>query len=81
MSLDAWLAIGIVVATFAALLATRLPPVTVFLGALTLSITFDLAPLDRSLAGFSNSGVLTNWRTVHGRRGNVFHRRHQPAER
>ena len=59
MSLDAWLTIGILVAIFAALLATRLPPATVFLGALTLCVTFDLAPLDRSLAGFSNSGVLT----------------------
>ena len=27
--------------------------------AATLCVTFDLAPLDRSLAGFSNSGVLT----------------------
>ncbi len=59
MSLDAWLTIGILVATFAALIATRLPPATVFLGALTFCVTFDLAPLDRSLAGFSNSGVLT----------------------
>ncbi|MDX1556164.1 MAG: SLC13 family permease, partial [Xanthomonadales bacterium] len=39
--------------------ATRLPPVAIFLGALTLSVTFDLAPLDRSLAGFANPGVLT----------------------
>jgi di/tricarboxylate transporter len=59
MSLDAWLTIGILVATFVALLATKLPPATVFLGALTLSVTFDLAPLDRSLAGFANPGVLT----------------------
>lgn len=59
MTVDAWLTIAILAATFVALLATRLPPVTIFLGALTLSVTFDLAPLDRSLAGFSNSGVLT----------------------
>ena len=59
MSLDAWVTIGILTATFVALLATKLPPATVFLGALTLSVTFGLAPLDRSLAGFSNSGVLT----------------------
>ena len=45
MSIDAWLVIVILVATFVALLATRLPPATVFLGALTLSVTFDLAPL------------------------------------
>jgi len=59
MSLDAWLTIAILVATFVALLATKLPPVSIFLGALTLCITFDLAPLGRSLAGFSNAGVLT----------------------
>jgi len=59
MSPDAWLTIGILTVTFVALLATRLPPATIFLGALTLSVTFGLAPLDRSLAGFSNSGVLT----------------------
>jgi len=59
MTLDAWLTIAILTITFVALLATRLPPATVFLGALTLCVTFGLAPLDRSLAGFSNSGVLT----------------------
>jgi hypothetical protein len=31
----------------------------VFLGALTLSITFRLAPLEQSLQGFSNTGMLT----------------------
>ena len=59
MSIDAWLTIGILTATFVALMATKLPPVAVFLGALTLCITLDLAPLERSLAGFSNAGVLT----------------------
>ena len=59
MTIDAWLTIAILALTFIALLATKLPPATVFLGALTLSVTFDLAPLDRSLAGFANPGVLT----------------------
>ena len=59
MSLDAWLTVVILAATFIALLATRLPPAAVFLGALTLTVTFDLAPLGRSLAGFANPGVLT----------------------
>lgn len=59
MTVDAWLTIAILAVTFVTLLATKLPPVTIFLGALTLSVTFDLAPLERSLAGFSNSGVLT----------------------
>ena len=59
MSIDAWLTVAILVATFVALLATRLPPATVFLGALTACVTLGLAPLERSLAGFSNPGVLT----------------------
>ena len=54
MTPDAWMTIAILVATFVALIATKLPPATVFLGALTLCVTFDLAPLDRSVAGFSN---------------------------
>jgi len=33
--------------------------VAVFVGALTLTITFDLAPLSHSLKGFSNPGMLT----------------------
>ncbi len=34
-------------------------PVAVFVGALTLTITFRLAPLNESLKGFSNPGMLT----------------------
>ena len=59
MTTDAWLTIGILAATFTALLATKIPPVVIFLGALTLCITVDLAPLERSLAGFANPGVMT----------------------
>lgn len=59
MTLDAWLTIGILGVTLTALLITKLPPVTVFLGALTLSISLGLAPIERSLIGFSNPGVLT----------------------
>jgi di/tricarboxylate transporter len=59
MSFDAWLTLAILAATFAALVATRLPPVTVFLGALTLCITLGLAPIERCLAGFANPGVIT----------------------
>ena len=36
-----------------------LPPAAVFLGALVLTMTFRLAPLDQTLDGFSNSGMLT----------------------
>lgn len=59
MAFDAWLTLAILAATFATLVATKLSPVTVFLGALTLCITFGLAPIERCLAGFANPGVIT----------------------
>jgi di/tricarboxylate transporter len=59
MTFDAWLTLAILAATFAALIATRLQAVTIFLGALTLCITFGLAPIERCLAGFANPGVMT----------------------
>ncbi len=59
MVFDAWLTLVILAATFATLVATKLPPVTVFIGALTLCITFGLAPIERCLAGFANPGVMT----------------------
>jgi di/tricarboxylate transporter len=59
MTFETWLMVAILGATFGLLIFTRLPPAAVFLGALTLTITFRLAPLEASLKGFSNSGVLT----------------------
>jgi di/tricarboxylate transporter len=59
MTFEVWLMIGILATTFALLIFTKLPPAAVFLGALTLTITFRLAPLEASLKGFSNPGVLT----------------------
>jgi len=59
MTFEAWLTLAILAATFATLVATKLPPVTVFLGALTLCVTFGLAPIERCLAGFANPGVVT----------------------
>jgi len=59
MPFDAWLTLAILIATFATLVSTKLPPVTIFLGALTLCITFGLAPIERCLAGFANPGVIT----------------------
>ena len=59
MTFEVWLMIGILATTFALLVFTKLPPAAVFLGALTLTITFRLAPLEASLKGFSNPGVLT----------------------
>ncbi len=54
-----YLTLAILALTFGLLIFTRLPPVAIFVGALTLTITFRLAPLDASLKGFSNPGVLT----------------------
>ena len=59
MSLDAYVTIIILAITFALLIKSKIPPVAIFAGALTLTITFRLAPLSHSLKGFSNSGMLT----------------------
>jgi hypothetical protein len=59
MSLDIYLTIIILAITFALLIKSKIPPVAVFVGALTLTITFRLAPLSQSLKGFSNPGMLT----------------------
>ena len=59
MSIDQYITIAILMLTFALLIKSKIPPVAVFVGALTLTITFRLAPLKESLKGFSNPGVLT----------------------
>ena len=59
MSFDAYLTLAILALTFALLIKTKIPPVAIFLGALTLTITFRLAPVDQSLKGFANSGMMT----------------------
>ena len=59
MTFESWLMVAILGSAFGLLIFTRLSPAAVFLGALTLTITFKLAPLEASLKGFSNPGVLT----------------------
>ena len=59
MSVDQYITIAILTLTFALLIKSKIPPVAVFIGALTLTITFRLAPLGSSLKGFSNPGMLT----------------------
>jgi hypothetical protein len=59
MSAEQYITIAILAVTFALLIKSTIPPVTVFVGALTLTITFCLAPLSDSLKGFSNPGMLT----------------------
>jgi len=59
MTADQYITIAILALTFALLIKSKVPPVAVFVGALTLTITFHLAPLGESLKGFSNPGMLT----------------------
>ncbi|MGQ9921196.1 MAG: SLC13 family permease [Desulfobacca sp.] len=59
MNFSALLTSVILVGVLVLLMATRLLPVAVFLGALTLSLTFGLAPVEESLRGFANPGVLS----------------------
>ncbi|MCP4020451.1 MAG: TRAP transporter large permease subunit [Desulfobacteraceae bacterium] len=59
MSHEAWMTLIILIGMFAFLIKTRLPPAAIFMGALTLAITFKLAPAKELLHGFSNTGMLT----------------------
>jgi len=59
MSIHAYITIAILALTFGLLIKTKIPPVAVFVGALTFTMAFQLAPLEESLKGFSNRGVLT----------------------
>ena len=59
MTVDAYITIAILVVTFVLLIKTKIPPPAVFLGALTVAMTFNLAPLDELLKGFRNSGMIT----------------------
>jgi di/tricarboxylate transporter len=59
MTIEMWITTTILIGMFVLLIKTRIPPVVIFIGALTLTITFHLAPLKESLKGFSNQGMLT----------------------
>lgn len=59
MPLQAWIVLAILAVMFTLLIVTRLPAWVIFLGALTVTMGLRLAPESASLAGFSNSGVLT----------------------
>jgi di/tricarboxylate transporter len=59
MSLNAYLTLLILAATFGLLTKTKLPAAAIFLGALTAAITLRLAPTQELLKGFSNQGMLT----------------------
>lgn len=59
MTSDAYITLLILVVTIVLLIRGRIPPVAVFMGALTATMAFQLAPMNESLKGFSNSGMLT----------------------
>ena len=49
MTPEMWITTIILVGMFALLIKTKVPPVVVFVGALTLTVPFRLAPLEESL--------------------------------
>jgi di/tricarboxylate transporter len=59
MPLSAWIMLTLLGAMFVVLFVTKIPPAAVFLGVLTICLTFHLGPEAGLLSGFSNSSVLT----------------------
>lgn len=59
MTHDTYITLAILTLTFALLIKTKIPPPAVFMGALTLALTFKLAPQNELLKGFRNPGMLT----------------------
>ena len=59
MPLQAWLTLILLVSMFAMMAWDRVPTWTIFLGAMTVAMTLQLAPAPALLKGFSNAGVLT----------------------
>jgi di/tricarboxylate transporter len=59
MSVQAWLTLVLLVAMFAVMAWDKLPTWVVFVGAMTMAMTLQLAPPSGLLKGFSNAGVLT----------------------
>jgi len=57
MSIDAWVALTVVLASVTALATTRLASDVVLVGALTVLIVSGVLPVDEALAGFSNPGL------------------------
>ncbi|MCE9612688.1 MAG: SLC13 family permease [Lentisphaerae bacterium] len=59
MPWQGWLALGILVATFLLCALTRLAADAVFIGGLMILTLSGVLPIDKALAGFSNSGMIT----------------------
>lgn len=59
MGINAWITLGVVVATLALLTRTRTPPWLVLMGGVTILLTLGVLTTPQALAGFSNEGMLT----------------------
>ncbi|MCS2609627.1 SLC13 family permease [Halomonas dongshanensis] len=59
MSLDAWIATGVVMTIFPLMALTRLGADMILLGAVILLLTLGVIDTNQALAGFSNSGLFT----------------------
>jgi di/tricarboxylate transporter len=59
MSIDAYLTLALLAVLFVLLVKTKIPAPAIFVGAGTVAISLNLAPLPELLKGFSNPGMLT----------------------
>ena len=59
MSIAAYLTLALLLGLFVLLVKTKIPAPAVFVGALAVAMTLQLAPTDELLKGFSNQGMLT----------------------
>ncbi|WP_346797146.1 SLC13 family permease [Halomonas sp. Bachu 37] len=59
MSLDAWIAIGVVLTIFPLMALSRLGPDIILLGAVVLLMSLGVIDPQQALGGFSNSGLFT----------------------
>ncbi|MBN2683856.1 MAG: SLC13 family permease [Pontiellaceae bacterium] len=59
LSWQAWVTLGVILSMLLALASTRLPPDSVFLGALGILLVSGVLDSGEALAGFSSSGMIT----------------------
>jgi di/tricarboxylate transporter len=59
MTIAAYLTLALLLGLFVLLVKTKIPAPAVFVGALAVAMTLQLAPTDELLKGFSNQGMLT----------------------
>ena len=59
MSLDAWIAVGVVLTIFPLMALSRLGPDIILMGAVVVLLTLGVIDPQQALGGFSNSGLFT----------------------